>query len=67
MHLVHLCVPSIQHSLSHKYLLVDSMGLKGEFRNEDVKSGVLATWKTKAERNISKKETLNKVRSILWI
>lgn len=40
---------------------------KGEFQNEEVKSGALVTCKAKAERNTRKKETLNKVRSVLWI
>lgn len=41
--LVHLCVPRVQHSLSQKYLKVDSMVLKRDFRNEDMISGVIVT------------------------
>lgn len=55
MHLGHLRVPGVRRSLSHKCLLVDTVRLTGEVRNEEVKSGVKGTWKAKAERNISKK------------
>lgn len=50
-----ICVPSVQHSLSQKYLMVDSMGLKRDFRNEDMISGEESDLKSK-DRNIFKQE-----------
>lgn len=39
----------------------------GAYGNGEVRSGAPVIWKTKAERNISEKETLSKMRSVLWI
>ena len=43
------------------------MGLKRDFRNEDMISGVIVTYIAKTEIYLSKKETLNKMRNVLWI